>query len=168
MRACEQTQRFRKTKTVIIRPTQAADTPHLQQILNRTELFPPEFLPEILGAYLRKPNGPVRWLSADIGGDIVGFCYAEPEPMTDGTWNMRALAVTPFAQRQGVGSGLATGLADELSRKGGRVLIVDTSSTEAFASARAFYFSCGYVLEARIRDFWSDGDDKIVFHKALV
>ncbi|MEO1249198.1 MAG: GNAT family N-acetyltransferase, partial [Pseudomonadota bacterium] len=30
-----------------------------------------------------------------------------------------------------------------------------------------FYRRCGYVEEARIRDFWSAGDDKIVFWKAL-
>ena len=50
---------------------------------------------------------------------------------------------------------------------GGRVLIVDTSGTAAFEQTRAFYLKNGYEAEARILDFWADGDDKVTFRKAL-
>ena len=46
-------------------------------------------------------------------------------------------------------------------------MIVDTSGTEAFAETRAFYRKNGYTEEARIRDYWADGDDKITFRKPL-
>jgi hypothetical protein len=32
---------------------------------------------------------------------------------------------------------------------------------------RAFYLKCGYDLEARIRDYYTEGDDKVTFRKAL-
>ena len=54
-----------------------------------------------------------------------------------------------------------------LQASGNRVLIVDTSGTESFSGTRRFYNRCGYTEEARIRDFWGPGDDKIVFWKAL-
>ena len=54
-----------------------------------------------------------------------------------------------------------------LQAKGARILIADTSGTEAFAPPRAFYAANGYAEEARIRDFWATGDDKVVFWKAL-
>ena len=32
---------------------------------------------------------------------------------------------------------------------------------------RAFYAKCCYEEEARIRDYWAEGDDLVVFRKAL-
>ena len=46
-------------------------------------------------------------------------------------------------------------------------MIVDTSGTDDFAMTRKFYSQNGYEEEARIRDFWADGDDKVIFRKAL-
>lgn len=51
--------------------------------------------------------------------------------------------------------------------RGARVLLVETSGLPSFAHTRAFYHACGYHEEARIRDFYRAGDDKIVFWKAL-
>lgn len=50
---------------------------------------------------------------------------------------------------------------------GQRILLVDTSSTDAFTLTRKFYTRNGYEEEARIRDFWSAGDDKVIFRKSL-
>jgi hypothetical protein len=36
-----------------------------------------------------------------------------------------------------------------------------------FERTRAFYAKNGYDQEARIRDFYKSGEDKIVFRKAL-
>ncbi len=38
---------------------------------------------------------------------------------------------------------------------------------EAFAGARAFYAARGYAEEARLRDFYLDGWDKVVYRKRL-
>lgn len=80
---------------------------------------------------------------------------------------MLALAVLPAHQGDGVGGALVKRLEDDLRSQGVRVLIADTSGTEAFALTRRFYAKNGYSEEARIRDFWDVGDDKVVFWKAL-
>ena len=54
-----------------------------------------------------------------------------------------------------------------LKARAARLLIVDTSSLPAFDGARAFYPALGFREEARIRDFWTDGDDKVTFAKRL-
>jgi hypothetical protein len=54
-----------------------------------------------------------------------------------------------------------------LKDKGQRILIVETSGTDAFALTRKFYAQSGYDEEARIRDFWAPADDKVIFRKAL-
>ncbi len=80
---------------------------------------------------------------------------------------MLALAVLPEKQGSGAGRAIVDQLENELRRDGQRVLIADTSGTEEFAKTRHFYRQCGYAEEARIREFWAKGDDKVVFWKAL-
>jgi hypothetical protein len=57
---------------------------------------------------------------------------------------------------------------EETLRAGGhRILIVDTSGDPAFARTRSFYRGNGYAEEARIREFWDVGIDKVTFWKHL-
>jgi ribosomal protein S18 acetylase RimI-like enzyme len=54
-----------------------------------------------------------------------------------------------------------------LAKRGERILLVETSGLESFEYVRAFYRRSGYNEEARIREFYKTGDDKIIFRKAL-
>ena len=54
-----------------------------------------------------------------------------------------------------------------LAARGERVLLVEPSGTDGFEVPRAFYRRLGYDEEARIREFYAAGDDKIIFRKAL-
>lgn len=58
-------------------------------------------------------------------------------------------------------------IEDHLAARKQRVLIVETSGTDALARTREFYRLCQYDQESRIRDFYEDGDDKVTFRKAL-
>ena len=149
-----------------IAPLAQTDLPELQNVVSATGLFPAEMLPDMTAAALAGAD-PAPWLVAHIEGTAVGFAYTVPEDFADGTWNMLALAVAPRLQARGVGSALVAATENKLRKEGQRILIVDTSGTDAFARARAFYAQCGYDEEARIRDFWAEGDDKVTFRKAL-
>lgn len=106
------------------------------------------------------------WLTDDDNG-LVGVAYVAPERMTEGTWNLYLIAVHPDRQRQGRGAALLTQVEKILTERGERLLLVETSGSESFEYVRAFYGKSGYDQEARIRDFYSAGVDKIVFRKAL-
>lgn len=54
-----------------------------------------------------------------------------------------------------------------LKERNQRILIIDTSSLDSYEGTRQFYLKNQYELEARIRDFWNEGEDKIIFRKAL-
>ena len=54
-----------------------------------------------------------------------------------------------------------------LAMRGERVLLVETSALPEFERTRAFYRRIGYTEEARIRDFYKAGEDKVIFRKAL-
>ena len=80
---------------------------------------------------------------------------------------MLAIAILPIEQGNGFGGAIAEHLETELKKRGQRILIAETSGTDAFAQTREFYRKNGYSEEARIRDFWAAGDDKVVFWKSL-
>ncbi|MCK0148724.1 GNAT family N-acetyltransferase [Marivita sp. S6314] len=147
-------------------PPSRADLTALQAIVDHTGLFPSEYLPEMMEPFWNNADGHL-WIAARSGDRLAGFAFATPEDHADRTWNMRALAVHPDHQRSGVARCIVQDLETALRKSDQRLLIVDTSGTDAFTIARAFYAACGYQEEARIRDFWAKGDDKITFRKAL-
>lgn len=58
-------------------------------------------------------------------------------------------------------------MEDELRADGQRLLLVETSGLADFALTRQFYAKLGYEEEARVRDYFADGDDMVLFRKAL-
>jgi ribosomal protein S18 acetylase RimI-like enzyme len=150
-----------------IRPTRHDDLADLKTVLDGTELFPSEMLPEMIGRFLSGDDSSDQWLTCEVDDKAVGFCYAVPEQLTDGAWNMLALAVVPSLQGKGHGGALVAQLEATLRGRGQRLLIAETSGVDAFALTREFYRKNAYTEEARIRDFWAAGDDKIVFWKSL-
>jgi ribosomal protein S18 acetylase RimI-like enzyme len=156
-----------KDDAVKIRPTEVDDIPALQLVLDETELFPSAMLPDMLSGFLSGGESQDIWLTCDVGGKAIGFCYAAPEQLTDGTWNMLAIAVHPTQQGRGHGGATIRRLEALLHDKGHRVLIADTSGKDEFAPTRGFYRKSGYSEEARIRHFWAEGDDKVVFWKLI-
>ena len=87
--------------------------------------------------------------------------------MTEGTFNLTMIAVRPDLQGQGRGTELTRHVEAMLRDRGERILIVDTSSLPEFDRTRDFYRKSGYTQEARIRDYYKDGDDKVTFRKML-
>ncbi|WP_170413665.1 GNAT family N-acetyltransferase [Ruegeria arenilitoris] len=150
----------------IIKPTSSDDIPGLKAVLDNTGLFPSEMFPDMLAPTLSGETEAL-WLTCHSDDEAVGLCYIVPEDLADGTWNMLALAVRPDLQGKRLGAALVKAAEQYLKDKGQRILIVDTSGTDNFALARKFYAQNGYEEEARIRDFWAEGDDKIIFRKAL-
>ena len=145
------------------RPTKPEDIADLQRVLTETELFPPDMLPEMLAS----ANDEQVWLTVLYDHRPIGLIFAEAEHFTVGTWNMRALAVSPHTQRSGAGRAIVAALEQHLRDLEQRLLIVDTSSAPEQFGARAFYPAIGFEHEATIRDFWDKGDDKITYRKGL-
>ncbi len=130
------------------------------------ELFPPEMLGDMIAGYLKENTRDI-WFVAVADDQVVGFGYCEPERMTSGTWNLLAIGILASYRRRGIGRAMMRYLEDRLRTGGERVLIVETMATPAYARTRAFYRSSGYAEEARIREFYEPGGDKIVFWKHL-
>jgi ribosomal protein S18 acetylase RimI-like enzyme len=159
----------------VTRPPTRGDIERIKQIAVAANMFTVEevaFFDEILSGYLDGSLADHRWLVVDdADGLVAAAAYYAPEPFADRMWNLYFIAAAPESQGQGLGSLLIGDVERDLRARGGevaRVLIVETSSTEQYAATRDFYRGRGYDEEARIRQFYGPGDDKIVFWKSLV
>lgn len=148
----------------------AADLPALKAVIDAAELFPSEMLDGMV-SFERPPDSTDEphefWLAHDEGQGAIAMVYCAPERMTRGTWNLLLIAVHPDHQGRGIGAALMAQVEALLEARGERVLLVETSGTAGFERTRDFYARIGYECEARIRDYYDAGDDKIVFRKAL-
>jgi len=97
----------------------------------------------------------------------IALGYCAPEKLTNGTYNLYAIAVRKELQGQGIGREMMNFIEKLLSDSGKRILIVETSSLDQYALTREFYDKLGYRREAVIKDFWNDGEDKAIFWKKL-
>lgn len=104
-----------------------------------------------------------NFLVAREGGQVVGYsCFGE-RALTEGAYDLFWIAVDPSARRLGVGKALLRQTESEVRARGGRLLILETSGMDKYEPTRAFYLAAGYGQEAVIRDFYSPGDDLVIF-----
>ena len=142
------------------------DLSSVSSILDNTGLFPSEMLAEMAEPFLSGAE-PHIWLTACNQSGVLGFAYCEPERLTEGTYNLLAIAVDPDRQGGGIGQLLVAAVERAVRDLGGRVLLVETSSLPEYERTRSFYDQLAYDREAVIREFYAKGDDKIVFWKHL-
>lgn len=147
-----------------IRLALESDKPAIGAIVEATSMFPADMLDEMMAPFF---SGSDTELWFVIGAPAVAIAYAVPERLTNGTWNQLLIAIDPSHQRNGLGRRLMRHLETNVAERQGRIVLVETSGVPEFESTRSFYRSIGYTEEARIRDFYDSGDDKIVFRKEL-
>jgi len=102
------------------------------------------------------------------GGDVVrGYVCFGPTPMTDGTYDLYWIAVHVSQQGNGFGRALLRFAEEQVAQRGARLLLIETSSQASYSGTVRFYERSGYVLVARIADFYRVDDDKLVFAKRI-
>lgn len=104
---------------------------------------------------------------AELDGRPVGYCTWGPIPMTASSWDLYWIVVDPSEQRKGIGRALLAAAEQDIARRGGTAVYVETSSRPLYAATRRFYTRAGYRRAARFGDFYAHGDDKIVFVKTV-
>ena len=150
-----------------VRPIIAKDIKALKTVVETNDLFPPNMLDDMLSDYLSNKNSSDLWFTYQEDRPVA-IAYCAPERMTEGTWNLYLIAVHPDFQGRGIGTSIVNYIEQMLAKRGARILLVETSSLLSFTLTQKFYLKCGYEQEARIREFYQAGEDKIVFRKSLI
>jgi len=150
---------------------QQADLPALRRLVAAARVFYPEerqVAVELLEERLRRGSkSGYEFFFATFAGRLVGYCAWGNVPLTRQSYDLYWIAVDPKAQGQGIGQQLMTLAEAAVADRGGGGLYIETSSRAVYARTRRFYRDAGYRQVARLRDFYAEGDHKVVFCKTI-
>ncbi len=153
-----------------IRAASAADSARIVALCDATKVFKPaelDVLAEVLDDLFAGKSPSHRALVHEGASALDGFVYFGLAEMTDRTWYLHWLAVAPPKHGSGLGAALLDRAEADARGEGARVQLIETSSLPSYEPARRFYAKHGYQVAGRLRDYYCDGDDMIVFEKRL-
>ena len=154
-----------------IRHAEQKDRDRIHAILLATDRFTDEEVRcamELVDEWLTSPEkGDYIVQVADTGEVVPGYVCYGPTPLTDGVYDLYWIAVDPQYQGQGFGQVLLRFVENEVRRREGRMLLIETSSKDSYGPTLLFYERSGYDEISRIKDFYRIEDDKVVFCKRL-
>jgi ribosomal protein S18 acetylase RimI-like enzyme len=124
---------------------------------------------ELVREHLQKgPASGYLFVFADDGkGAVCGYACYGPVPCTARTFDLYWIAVRADARGRGLGRALVAEVERRITESGKGKLIAETSSRAQYAPTQGFYRSCGFIEEARIRDYYAPGEDILYFTKRL-
>jgi ribosomal protein S18 acetylase RimI-like enzyme len=156
----------------MIRPMTPADRPAVLALIEATEFFRPaeiQVAEELIDITLNRPDQKdyAIVVATDEKGTVAGYMTYGPTPLTLGTYDLYWMAVDLKVQGRGYGRALVEWLEDHGRRAGGRLIVIETSSTEKYEPTRRFYLGLRYTEAARIPDFYGPGDGRVIYTKRV-
>jgi len=160
-----------RSENASVRPLKTEDRDRVVQIIEEMPLFRPdeqEVAVEVLedSMQLGEAGGYVS-IVVEREGTIYGWACFGPAACALGTYDLYWIAVDQSERGGGYGSLLMDAVEDAVCQRGGRMIILDTSGQPGYELTRRFYLRMGYEETARVRDFYSPGDDKVEYVKYL-
>jgi ribosomal protein S18 acetylase RimI-like enzyme len=151
----------------LIRKVITQDIDALKQIVAQNKLFEPELLNDMLSDFLFNEASSDVWFTLLENNVPVAFAYCIAEKLTQGTYNILAVAVHKNLQGKGVGKKLISHIEQYLYEQKARIIIIESSGNDEYSAAKTFYYKIGYKQVATINEFWAEGEDKVIFLKKL-
>ena len=143
----------------------------IRQILDSTGFFYDyeiDVAVEIADEYLsREDHNGYYFIGAYLNNKLIGFTTYGEIPCTKASYDLYWIAVHNDYRGKGLGLKLLQETEKHILGMQGKRVYIETSSTEKYAPTQGFYFRAGYILEARLRDYYKDGDDKLMYSKVL-
>ena len=157
---------------MMIRTLVPEDRARLLSILIKTGVFTSqeidvamELIDIVLKNHHQKDYEIECWV--DGRGLPLGYICYGPIPMTRGAFDLYWIAVDPGSQGTGVGSTLVDFLEKVIRQRDGRMILADTSTVPQYDKTRRFYLQQGFQEVARVRDYYSSGNDRVTFCKRI-
>ncbi len=160
--------------TFQIVPVEAEHKPAIRTLLMQTDFFRAdeievamELIDDTLARQGRLSAEDYHIFVAIQACEVLGYVCFGKTPMTDSTFDLYWIAVAPHWQSQGIGRQLFEFACEDIRKQGGTLLVIETSSQPKYEPTCKFYEKVGCTLEARIKNFYRLGDDKLIYTKPL-
>jgi aminoglycoside 6'-N-acetyltransferase I len=98
-------------------------------------------------------------------GKVLGYHCTGRRPLTDAVYDLYWIIADLESEIKGIGTELVKHAEHFVKEKGARWLLAETSSKESYSRTRNFYLRNSFSIVAEINDFYSAGDNLIVFGK---
>lgn len=154
----------------MIRALVGDDREKIKDILIDTNNFNEEEINiaiELVNIYINDENQKDYEIFVDDENGIRGYVCIGPRPLTTGTYDLYWIAVNPKVQSKGIGSGLIKFIEQHLQRKGGRLILIETSGKPSYEKERKFYEKNFYEMLVNIKDFYNIGDSLVIYGKYI-
>ena len=104
-----------------------------------------------------------HFIFAEIDDITVGYCSYKYIDHTKYSYDLDWLVVDDEYRNKGIGKLLVKELCNTIKKLGGHNIYAETSGTSQYLPTRKFYLNNGFIMEAVIKDFYDQGDDKVIF-----
>ncbi len=158
-----------------IRPLVASDRDGVIRILENAGNFTiaeVETALELIDEWIQlgEESGYLTYILESSDDDAIGvlgyICFGHT-PLTESTYDLYWIAVDKSKHRGGVGKRLLRFAEEEVARRGGKLLLIETSSQETYGGTIQFYERTGYEMVGRVDEYYKPGDHKLIFAKRL-
>jgi ribosomal protein S18 acetylase RimI-like enzyme len=156
----------------MIRPASPSDRDGMIKLFSALNLFNTDelqFMSELVDNFFNQTLGEgYYWIINDNNDAITSAAYYAPESFGENVYNLYFIGVFPSEQGKGIGSTMLEYVEKHLKELEQRLLLVETSGLPNFAKTREFYLKNNYEKEATIREYYKEGDDKVIYRKKLI
>jgi GNAT superfamily N-acetyltransferase len=104
---------------------------------------------------------------AELDGVTVAYSCYGPITMSKTSFDLYWIATHNDYRGKGIGRQLLEETFRHARDLGCKIIIAETSGLEHYLPTRAFYTGNKFDLEARLSDFYDEGDDKLFYTKRI-
>ena len=104
---------------------------------------------------------------AEVDGVTAAYACFGPITMSKTCFDLYWIATHNDFRGKGIGRQLLEEIYKHAINMGCKIIIAETSGLEHYAPTRAFYISNKFDLEATLKNFYDEGDDKLFYTKRI-
>jgi ribosomal protein S18 acetylase RimI-like enzyme len=155
-----------------IRRIEPGDREAIRELIAGTDAFKPfevDVAMELVDVALtqKEQDDYHPYVLVEDDGTVVSYACFGKNPMTTGTFDLYWIATRTDRMGKGYGRAILSFVEEEVRRRGGYLLVIETSSQESYGSTRQFYDKVGCTLAAQLPDYYAKGDDKLIYLKRV-